>query len=154
MKKIFCIILLIATLFSISSCEKNEPEYERIQLNKDNYLDYLSIDVYVTDFSFVISKQTEYANYYDVSVVVHIETSKKVECTFEDVSITFKKPETAWQYRSISFPNATLNLNGESHTSYVLTKENCIDFDIPTSLIKLSANYVTIAGYVIVSKES
>lgn len=158
MKKLVSIILCIVSILSLSACEASEEtEYERIQLTKDNYSDYININVYVSDYSFVISKQTELTTRYDISVVVHIETSKNANCTFEGVSITYSPFNTAlWQYTFLtnSCPDTTLDLEGNSHLSYAATKADAPSINIPTSVLTSANNIVqSIEGFVIVPKE-
>lgn len=157
MKKIISLFLCIAFMFSLSACDNTDTEYEQIALTKDNYSEYININVYVSDYSFVVSEQTELGTRYNISVVVHIETSKKADCAFEGVSITYSPFNTAlWQYTylSTSLPNTTLNLEGESHTSYAATKENSHSIDIATSMLTSTNNIVqSIEGFVVVPKE-
>ena len=157
MKKIISLFLCIAFMFSLSACDNTDTEYERIALTKDNYSEYININVYVSDYSFIVSEQTELGTRYNISVVVHIETSKKADCTFEGVSITYSPFNTAlWQYTylSTSLPNTTLNLEGESHASYAAIKENSHSIDIVTSVLTSTNNIVqSIEGFVVVPKE-
>lgn len=158
MKKLISIVLCIVSILSLSACGADkEAEYERIQLTKDNYSDYININVYVDDYSFVVSEQTDLTKRYDISVVVHIETSKKADCTFEGVSITYSPFNTAlWQYTYIvsSLPDTTLDLEGESHISYAATKANSPSINISTSVLTSTNNIVhSIEGFVIVPKE-
>ena len=158
MKKLISIVLCIVSILSLSACGADkETEYERIQLTKDNYSDYININVYVDDYSFIVSEQTDLSKRYDISVVVHIETSKKADCTFEGVSITYSPSNTAlWRYTYTvsSLPDATLNLEGESHISYAATKANFPSIDISTSVLTSTNNIVhSIEGFVIVPKE-
>ena len=158
MKKLISVVLCIVSILSLSACGADkETEYERIQLTKDNYSDYININVYVDDYSFVVSEQADLSKRYDISVVVHIETSKKADCTFEGVSITYSPFNTAlWQYTYTvsSLPDTTLNLEGESHTSYAATKANSPSIDISTSVLTSTNNIVhSIEGFVVVPKE-
>lgn len=151
MKKLVSIILCIVSILSLSSCGSNK----RIALTKDNYSEYININVYISDYSFVISKQDELTTRYDISVVVHIETSKKVDCTFEGVSIKYSPINTVfWQYTYTSLPVTTLNLEGKSHISYAATKANSPSIDISTSFLTSTNNIVhSIEGFVVVPKE-
>lgn len=156
MKKFISIVLCIVSILSLSACGADkETEDERIQLTKDNYSDYININVYVDDYSFVVSKQTDLAKRYDISVVVHIETSKKADCTFDGVSITYSPFNTElWQYAYNSLPDTTLNPEGESHTSYVATKANSTSINISTSVLTFTNKIVhSIEGFVVVPKE-
>lgn len=153
MKRLISIVLCIISIFSLSACGSDR----RIALTKDNYSEYININIYISDYSFVISKQDELTTRYDISVVVHIETSKKADCTFEGVSITYSPFNTAlWRYTYTvsSLPDATLNLEGESHTSYAATKSNSPSINISTSVLTSTNNIVhSIEGFVIVPKE-
>lgn len=153
-KRIGAFLLIISLLFLVS-CKSSESgsEYETIKLTKENYSEYISINAYVSDFTAIISEQTEISTRYNLSLVVHIETSKKVDCEFEDVSITYSPYRAAlWQYSS--FPSATLNLDGESHTSFVATRTDCPFLDCDTSRLTSTKGIVqSIEGYVILPKE-
>lgn len=158
MKRIISAILCILTVFSLFACgTSGDTEYEKIKLTKENYSDYINIDIYIDDYSFIASEQYS-SKCYDMSVVVHIETSKKADCTFEDVSITYSPSNTAsrlWQYTyNDTLPDATLNLEGESHISYAATKANSPFIDIWTSVLTSTNNIVhSIEGFVIVPKK-
>ena len=149
MKKIIYLLLCITLIFSISSCEDSG----RIALTKYNYSEYINIDVYVTDYSFIISEETDVSTIYKISVVVHIETSKKVDCTFEGVSITYSPPKiSSWTYAYdlSSPPKATLNIEGESHTSYVATKSEARSINNSISKLTSTNNIVqSIEGFVV-----
>ena len=151
MKRLISIVLCIISIFSLSACGSDR----RIALTKDNYSEYININIYISDYSFVISKQDELTTRYDISVVVHIETSKKIDCEFEGVSITYSPINTAfWKYTYKPFPKATVNLEGESHISYAATKANSPSINISTSFLTSTNNIVhSIEGFVIVPKE-
>lgn len=151
MKRLISIVLCIISIFSLSACGSDR----RIALTKDNYSEYININIYISDYSFVISKQDELTTRYDISVVVHIETSKKADCTFEGVSITYSPINTIfWKYTYEPFPEATLDLEGESHISYAATKANSPSIDISTSFLTSTNNIVhSIEGFVVVPKE-
>ena len=156
MNKIISLFLCIAFAFSLSACGTSEMEYERVQLTKDNYSDYINIDAYISDYSFIISEQTNLITKYDLSVVVHIETSKKVDCTFENVSITYSPFYTPlWQYTyRVSSPNATLNLEGESHIFYAATMEKSPSINNSTKVLTSTYDIVqSVEGFVVVPKE-
>lgn len=158
MKKLISIVLCIVSILSLSACGASEEvEYEKIQLTKDNYSDYININVYVDDYSFVVSEQTDLVKQYDISVVVHIETSKRIDCTFEGVSITYSPFNTAlWQYTFLttSYPDTTLDIEGNSHLSYAATKTGASSINVPTSVLTSANNIVqSIEGFVIVPKE-
>lgn len=163
MKKIVSLFLCMVFIFSLSACSSKEKEEEckRIALTKDNYSKYININIYFTDFSFAVSKQTQstvfsktelIAEEYALSVVVHIETSKKVECTFENVSIAYTPHlilSSFWNDSYSSRPTTTLNLEGESHISYIATRERTsIDDALTTPSTK--ALIGSIQGYVLV----
>lgn len=152
MKKLISIVLCIISIFSLSACGSDR----RIALTKDNYSEYININIYISDYSFVISKQDELTTRYDISVVVHIETSKKADCTFEGVSITYSPINTIfWKYTYEPFPEAILDLEGESHISYAATKANSPSIDISTSFLTSTNNIVhSIEGFVVVPKEN
>lgn len=155
MKKFISIIFCIISILSLSACtSSSETEYERIQLTKDNWSDYLSINVYVDDYFFVITEQTGTSRKYDISVVVHIETSKKVDCTFDDVSISYSPLYTPnWDYTYTSFPKTTVNLEGESHISCVAMRTHSYINYITTSDLTSTVNIVqSINGFVVVPK--
>ena len=151
MKRLISIVLCIISIFSLSACGSDR----RIALTKDNYSEYININVYISDYSFVISKQDELTTRYDISVVVHIETSKKIDCEFEGVSITYSPINTAfWKYTYEPFPKTTVNIEGGSHISYAATKANSPSINISTSFLTSTNNIVhSIEGFVIVPKE-
>ncbi len=159
MKKLISIVLCIVSILSLSACGADkETEYERIQLTKDNCSDYININVYIDDYFFVVSEQTDTTQRYDISVVVHIETSKKIDCTFDDVSITYSPLySTFWQctYPPTLLPTTTLNLEGESHISYAAIRENSPSADVLTSTLTLTKGIIqSIEGFVVVAKEN
>ncbi|MGN0819445.1 MAG: lipoprotein [Christensenellaceae bacterium] len=151
MKRLISIVLCILSILSLSACGSDR----RIALTKDNYSEYININVYISDYSFVISKQDELTTSYDISVVVHIETSKKIDCEFESVSIKYSPINTAfWQYTYTSLPKTTINLEGDSHISYVATRTNSYSIDISTSFLTSTNNIIqSIEGFVVVPKE-
>lgn len=151
MKRLISIVLCIISIFSLSACGSDR----RIALTKDNYSEYININVYISDYSFVISKQDELTTSYDISVVVHIETSKKIDCEFEGVSITYSPINTTfWKYTYEPFPKTTVNIEGGSHISFVATRTNSYSIDVSTSLLTSTNNIVhSIEGFVVVPKE-
>lgn len=152
MKRLISIVLCIISIFSLSACGRDR----RIALTKDNYSEYININVYISDYSFVISKQDELTTSYDISVVVHIETSKKIDCEFEGVSIKYSPINTTfWKYTYTSLPTTTLNLEGDSHISYVATRTNSYSIDISTSFLTSTNNIIqSIEGFVVMPKEN
>ncbi len=167
MKRIVCSILCLALLLPLSAC--GETEYERIPLTVDNYEEYININMYITDYCFAITKQTSSGPWYSLSCVVHFETSKKVDCTFEDVSIAYTPKRDGithhhWEYsvwaegvngELMLNPETALDFEGHSHISFAATVEEhpALDFLTFSLTSKRYWNVDSIQGYVVVPKK-
>jgi hypothetical protein len=163
MKKIISIVLisiLLLCCISLYGCEKKQ-EYKRIKLTKDNYKNYISINSYVTDYNVVPIHENSLGGLeYCASAIIHVVTSKRDNCFFENVSIEYQTTiSSLWEY---SHDNAsaivTLNYNGESHYSgaAVIDRNGGVTSNIAASLYVPSNTFKhvkAIEGYVLVPVE-
>lgn len=157
MKKLaYCLlstILFFSALF-LGAC-KNSPVYEEITLTKNNYSDYIAINVYYTDCTALPSSETnDYVTTYHLYCICNIETTKKRDCYFVDVEIKYLIPSALWSTHLSNSPVAQLGYDGYSHSS--CSMEKTIDIgkiyfpDSSPNLVKVSS----ISGKVYVLKEN
>lgn len=122
MKKIIStLICFVLLLLPFTACNDSVTE-TKIELTKDNCLDYINFNMYITDFENVkFSNKDELY----ISCVIHIETSKKINCHFENVVITyFVLQTTLWNYNQGTYgTEGTLDYDGRSHVTYCAFKE-------------------------------
>lgn len=157
MKKLtYCLLTIILTLSALSfgAC-KNTPVYEEITLTKDNYSDYIAINVYYTDCTALPSSETnDYVTYYHLYCICNIETTKKKDCYFVDVEIKYLISSGLWSTYLSNSPVAQIGYNGYSHCSCSMVKtiDNSRIFfpDSSPNLAKVSS----ISGKVYVLKEN
>lgn len=150
MKKIFSIVLCVVFLIQFTSCG-NKTEVQKIVLTKENCTEYLNFTMYVTDYNNV-TFQNDDDNIY-ISCIVHIETSKKMECQFENVTISYTPHfSTIWQIRQ-GIGNKTLtsaDYHGKSHATYCcITRKPSSSTGYLPNLDFSSDNIKNIEGYVI-----
>ena len=152
--RILSLFLCCVIILTSSACQNdNEKQYERIALTSSNFHKYICINTYITDLTY---EYVESTGYYECFSVLNIETSKKIECTFEDVFI-FKFNPTAINFNPIS-----IDYNGDSHSSVILhTRVHDIDDFYTTpgaGIYKHNTLTITrtinaeVSGYVIVEK--
>lgn len=149
--RILSLFICCATLLLTFTACQDEPQYERIMLTKDNYEQYLSVNSYITDVT--CEEYVQFGEtYYNLAYVQHIETSKKIDCTFENVSITFTGAGIVSNSHHTNMRPQTLDYNGNSHFSMMWIDEKYAF--LPGLLGMLPPLYAvgTIEGYVIVNK--
>lgn len=148
-KKLLSLILLVVFLFPctmLTACKNEEPveEYKEITLTTDNYSDYIAINVYYTDYNVLPSDKTgQYTTYYHAYCIAHIETSRKMDCHFQNVTIRFAyKDSVLWTSPSYAKTRTTLDYNGYSHSTIsleLLHDSTQIEFPISSaSFIKIT----------------
>lgn len=168
--KLLALLLVLCTLF-LCNCSAS-PEYEKVELTKKNYDEYLSINIYISDFSLLEGSGTGTSSKRAIATV-NITTSPKGDYRFEDVSITYLHDNSNTPWNSSvkeSYTKATANLDylGYSHTSYAkirtvsvtqnvsynynyfLPQKNSITVSAPVSIDELIQS---ISGYVLVPVE-
>lgn len=148
------VLLMIGSCLGFAACSNSTENYERIELTTENYEKYISINIYLSDYTAIVSPQD--SSHYDLAVVVNITTSKKKNCTFENVEIEFTPSSTIWLLSS--FPSSIktkLDICGKSHSSVVATRENYPSNRASTiSLTSINGIVKSISGYVLIPKES
>lgn len=149
MRKIFYILLCCFFLIPFTSCG-NKTETQKIALTKENCTKYLNFNMYVTGYNNV-TFQNDNSTY--ISCIVHVETSSKIECQFENVTITYSPNfSTVWQVRQ-GLGNQTLtttDYHGKSHTTYCCITRNPSSLTGRLPNLKFSSdNIESIEGYVI-----
>ncbi len=149
MRKIFSIVLCFFFLIQFTSCG-NKTEEQRIPLTKENCTKYLNFTMYVTDYNNVTFHNDN--NTY-ISCIVHIETSKKVECQFENVTISYIPPfSTIWVVRQSigNQTSTTADYHGKSHATYCCISRNPSSLTGRLPNLKFSNDIIkNIEGYVI-----
>lgn len=157
MKKV--LIYLLVCVFSISSCvgltacSNKEPTYEKIVLTTQNYSQYIAINVYYSDCETLEAYRNENYTFYDLSCIGNITTSKRADCSFQEVSIKYIiKPQALWNVSPKSGnPYAELNYEGESHCSFSISSVYNSILSFPfTADFTISVQEIT--GYVILPK--
>lgn len=159
MKKLtYCLLttILFFSVLSFGACKKQDtPVYEEITLTKDNYSDYIAINVYYTDCTALPSSETnDYVTYYHLYCICNIETAKKKDCYFVDVEIKYLISSALWSTHLSTSPVAQLGYDGYSHSS--CSMEHTTDLgkiyfpDSSPNLVKVSS----ISGKVYVLKEN
>lgn len=128
MKKLFCTLLCCTSILSLASCSPKEENKETyVTLTADNCAKYINFNMYITDYSNTLVSNGLSEDSTGISCVVHIETSKKIDCRFDNVSITYSPTYSGtWDYNygSTPLPNATLDYEGHSHISYIAFNHN------------------------------
>lgn len=129
-KKLATFIILISLIFScisLSACSEQEPieQYDEIALTKDNYSDYLAVNIYYTDCTALPSaKTTDRSTYYHLYCVGNIETSRKQGCHFSDVEIEYSVSSILWSTYLSSNPTVNIGYDGQSHCSFSMEITN------------------------------
>ena len=93
---------------------------EIVRLTKDNFDDYISINLYYDNF-FYKSDGTINALY----CVGNLTTSPKIDCIFSNVSIRYQIEIVGWAVDS-SRINIELSYLGDAHTSFVLHQTSSV----------------------------
>lgn len=148
------VLLMVGSCLGLAACSNTSEKNEKVELSISNYAEYISINVYLSDYTAVVSSRD--TSYYDLAVVVNITTSKKKSCTFENVEVEFTPSSTIWLLSSFSSSTkTTLDNYGKSHSSVIATREYYPSNRASTaSLTSINGIVKSISGYVIVPKES
>ena len=148
MKKIVsCLIIILSILtFSLTGCSNNNAE-SRISLTTENYHNWLSPNLYISDLQ-IIPSQGENTTY-TLSCALNIETVKTADVQFENVSITYSFSKIEQWYYSDSQISTRIGYNGESHTSIALISRNRMIIDFPSPGLNL-VEVADVSGYVLV----
>lgn len=150
MKKIVSVLAVVFSLLmcTLVGCSSNdEAKTSRIELTLDNYQEYLGVNFYYTDQQAISLENEKYALY----CTGHFETVRIIDCSFENVTITYASPDIYGWRTNPGGLQAIVSNEGTSHTSFGLTNS------MHSSLISYpSANlpYVKvtgISGFVIVN---
>ncbi len=164
MKKLFSILLLVATLVSVlafSSCgneeeisEQNTIQYTKIKLTTQNYSQYIAINITYDNCILELDEEAEYTGtkYYNLYCNGNISTAPRGDYIFEKVNIVFNAPTSTFSQSGIVGAYAELDKNGYSTTTVALKENHVIEphNDFPTSgKIKPQS----IDGYVLVPEE-
>lgn len=118
----FLIFIFSCIFLTACSSQDDNIEYESIPITKENYADYIAINMYYTDCNAYLSDKTnDNFTYYKMYCIGHIETSRKQDCYFNNVTITFSvQPETLWQAYMSDSPTSNLDYQGYSHCSFTI----------------------------------
>lgn len=121
------VLVIIASLFSFSSCGDKEPQYDTVKLDKNNYSDYIVFNIYYTDLD--VEKND---GQYEISCVIHAESSStNADYRFENVTITLHSSKAGIFNR---IGDITLNLDalGSSHGTAQHHKTSSLSGNINT----------------------
>lgn len=167
-------ILLLCCCFSLFGCEEKnnqesnnesnheeKPKYERIQLNKANFTKYIAINAYITDYNVTPLYESPIGTmYYAASATVHITTSKRADCYFENVRISYPANignDLWYNSADVVSPVAYLDYEGNSHCSLnIACEEHSLSIASSTSRFTSTSHYIVldnISGYVLVPIE-
>ncbi len=142
----------VSRLENATPQESPKVEYEIIKLTKENYTQYLNINL---EYSEYILSNVEGTNEYHLACKGRITTSSDDESyKFCDVTIFYNTQEVSAGWTSSVSPNVMLNRDGSSVTSFSLYKEQ----DSTAYLIFPSSYYYAVTidsifGNVLVPKE-
>jgi hypothetical protein len=134
----------------LGGCSNQVIEYEKFLLTKNNIEDYLSINEYFTDINFDYI-YTTYAgdiainDYFTLSYIKHIETSKRNNCFFYECNIFFTENDLS----------TNIDINGVSHCSYLIKETgtlSILNFGLDDSS-SINISIKNIEGYVLVPKD-
>lgn len=153
MKKIVCLISIVlitaSALACFSACNSNS-EPTRIELTTENYADYIAVNVYYSDLIAELSpKSSETFNYYDLTCIGNITTSKRVDAVFENVSIVFYADLGLWRVSALDKPTAQLDHNAVSHCSFPVAWKDSPLLYFPYSQ-KMNIRIDSIEGFVVI----
>lgn len=163
MKKIISLVLisiLLLCCISLYGCEKKE-EYKRVKLTTQNYTNYISINSYATDYNVVPLQENSLGNIeYCASAVIHVVTSKRADCYFENVTIEYKTTYgILWETSNEEVcAKVMLDYNGESHYSgaVLIDRNGGVESSIAASLYTQTQFFnkvKAIEGYVLIPVE-
>ena len=152
MKKIVsCLIIILSILtFSLTGCSNNNTE-SRISLTTENYHNWLSPNLYISDLQVTPSEGSNTT--YTLSCVLNIETVKTADVFFENVSITYSCPEIEqWTCSAIQI-STRVSYEGVSHTSFVLVSHNRMIVDFPQPYLNI-VEIKDISGFALIPNEA
>ena len=150
MKKLLLILIPVLVVFCFAGCSSgpNEQTYTRIELNTENYDEYISLNFYYSDCQIVAIEESELISTCSIFGIANIETSKKIDCVFEDVALSYSPVDTSWEIYGWGNITAELDINGYSKSSF--------SFYFADSLINLPyfgehlLKEISVSGYVLV----
>jgi hypothetical protein len=155
MKKIitaFAMLICLCATLAFSACGSNEQTYERIALTEANYSEYISVNTYFSDFQYSLTENDTQTNqYYNLSCIGNLETSKRINCFFEYVSITFSI-SGAGTWNTLGGCYVELDSIGNSHGTFPCFVSNYPIFSPPHQ--PTSIEVINIRGYVLVPQEA
>ncbi len=133
MKKIISYLGIISCLcvciVGFAGCNKNDDLVINVSLNTENYTNWLSPNLYITDLQ--VTPSTIGNVTYDLSCVLHIKTVKTQNCQFENVTIKYAAPNIkGWNARA-THNIVRVDYDGSSHTSFTLISTDRIIIDFP-----------------------
>lgn len=153
MKKLVCVISIIVSIASalvcFSACN-SKSETARVELTIENYADYIAVNVYYSDCVAELAASTNATyNYYDLSCIGNIVTSKRVNAVFENVSIEFYAVVFGWSVSSMDKPTAQLDYGAVSHCSFPISRSGATKIYYPYSQ-KTTIRVTSIEGFVVI----
>jgi hypothetical protein len=141
-------LLLIFGSFTFCSCITTETTYNKIELTESNYDKYIAINIYFSDGVAVLTQD----NKYDTACIGNVETSKRTDCIFEDVSILIKPSVSTLTYDFVSSVYLNLDINGNAHASFSCYANDKTLIRFPYAG-KSAVVVSTISGYVLVPED-
>lgn len=122
MKKIVSVLVVILSLLmcTLVGCSSNSSQqtHTRITLNADNYDEYISLNFYYSDCQIIAIEESEPISTCSIFAIVTIETSKKIDCIFEDVVLSYAPADLSWETYGWGKITAALDINGYSKSSF------------------------------------
>ena len=84
MKKLLLILIPVLVVFCFAGCssDSNKQTYTRIELNTENYDEYISLNFYYSDCQIVAIEESELISTCSIFAIANIETSKKKSTAF------------------------------------------------------------------------
>lgn len=152
MKKIASVLAVVLSLlmFTLVGCSNNDKsKVSRIELTLDNYQKYLGVNLYYTDQQAIPLENKRY----DLYCTGHFETVKRIDCTFENVTITYASPDIYGWFTNPGGLEAVVSHEGISHTSFGLTNEQSSAIIFYPSANLTYATVKNISGFAVVRAE-
>lgn len=152
-------LLLLATLALACGCFEQKKEYRHITLTKENYDEYIAINVELSDYNLIALDEPNSRNqcHYTASVLVHITTASKIPgLIFDDVQIEYNSFRSGlWETGAgIISPTGTLDYLGNSNCSFVaITEYRTIAAIVPSTFLSKKGIVISISGSVLVPQE-
>lgn len=150
MKKLLLILIPILVVFCFVGCssDSNEQTYTRIELNTENYDEYISLNFYYSDCQIVALNEDEIISTCSIFGIANIQTSKKIDCVFENAVLSYSPADISWEIYGWGNITAELDINGYSKSSF--------SFYFADSLLNLPyfgehlLKDISVSGYVLV----